>query len=175
MLSREVAVADQEIEATTSRRRMRDDLVELLRAAPTDLLPKLVYLTQGKLYPGFAGVEIVLAERSTLPAITAATGTSVMDVTADLIRTGNLGATVEHLLCDYHPEPFHPGRPMLTDWLGSVRILAESRKISGPRVLLLVCCQCEAGTGSCSRDCAAGQVRARREARGLSRTGGVNP
>src|SRR5262245_4371041 len=94
----DVVSAYEAIEATASRREMRDVLVKLLRAAPPDLLPKLVYLTQGKLYPDFAGVEIGLAERSALPAVAAAAGEPVETVTANLTRTGDLGTTAEQLL-----------------------------------------------------------------------------
>ena len=53
---------------------MRDNLVALLRAAPPELLPRLVYLTRGKLYPEFAGIEIGLAERLAQRAVTRAAG-----------------------------------------------------------------------------------------------------
>ena len=96
----EVVTVYQAIEATTSRRRMRDSLVALLRAAPPDILPKLVYLTQGKLYPEFAGIEIGLAERLAQRAVALAAGKPLADVAADLVRSGDLGATAEHLLAD---------------------------------------------------------------------------
>lgn len=94
----DVVTAYQAIEATASRREMRDALVKLLHAAPPELLPKLVYLTQGKLYPDFEGVEIGLAERSALPAVAAAAGVPVETVAASLTETGDLGTTAERLL-----------------------------------------------------------------------------
>lgn len=105
MLYAAVVNAYQGIEGTTSRRQMRDLLVELLAAAASDLLPKLVYLTQGRLYPPFEAVEIGLAERLAQRAVSAATGASEADVLADLARSGDLGATAEHLLSGASREP----------------------------------------------------------------------
>src|SRR3954453_533195 len=101
----DVVTAYQAIEATASRREMRGALVKLLRTAPPELLPKLVYLTQGKLYPDFAGVEIGLAERSAIPAVAAAAHAPVETVAADLTDTGDLGTTAEHLLAGSEREP----------------------------------------------------------------------
>ncbi len=94
----DVVTAYQVIEATASRREMRDALVKLLHAAPPELLPKLVYLTQGKLYPDFDGIEVGLAERSAIPAVAAAADVPVETVAADLTGTGDLGTTAERLL-----------------------------------------------------------------------------
>jgi DNA ligase-1 len=102
----DVVAAYQTIEATTSRRQMRDALVALLAAAPPALLPRLVYLTQGRLYPDFEGVEIGLAERLARRAVAAATGQSEEKVAADLAHSGDLGTTAEHLLSgDGHGPP----------------------------------------------------------------------
>ncbi len=100
MLYAQVVAVYQEIETTTSRLRMRDALVGLLRAAPPELLPKLVYLTQGKLAPDFEAVEIGLAERLALRAVAAAAGCLERVVAADLAHSGDLGTTAEHLLAD---------------------------------------------------------------------------
>ena len=98
MLYHEVVAVYEAIAATTSRRLMRDSLVTLLREAPPAVLPKLVYLTQGKLYPDFAGIEIGLAERLAMRAVASAAGTPVEVVAADLAQSGDLGTTAEHLL-----------------------------------------------------------------------------
>ena len=74
MLYNEVVGAYQELASTTSRLRMSNILVALLRATPLDLLPRLVYLTQGRLYPEFAAIEIGMAERLVLRAVAAAAG-----------------------------------------------------------------------------------------------------
>lgn len=101
----DVVTAYQTIEATTSRRRMRDTLVDLLRAASPDLLPKLVYLTQGKLYPDFAGIEIGVAERLARYAVAEATGRLETEISADLAQSGDLGATAESFLAGSEHQP----------------------------------------------------------------------
>ena len=53
VLYADVVAVYQAIEATTSRLQITEVLVRLLRAAPAPVLPKLVYLTQGKLHPDF--------------------------------------------------------------------------------------------------------------------------
>jgi DNA ligase-1 len=51
-------IADEyeKIEATTKRLEMTDLLVNLLKNTPVNVISKVVYLTQGKLYPDFMGV-----------------------------------------------------------------------------------------------------------------------
>ncbi len=98
MLYNQVVVAYQEIASTTSRTRMSNVLVALLRATPLELLPRLVYLTQGKLHPEFEAIEIGMAERLALRAVAAASGRPEQEIRADLSRRGDLGATAEHLL-----------------------------------------------------------------------------
>lgn len=41
---------------------MTDYLVKLLKVTPKELIDKVVYLTQGKIYPDFVGIEIGIAE-----------------------------------------------------------------------------------------------------------------
>ncbi len=58
-----IAEAYEKIEATTKRLEMTDLLVDLLRKTPKEIIAKVVYLTQGKLYPDFQGVEMGVAEK----------------------------------------------------------------------------------------------------------------
>ena len=56
-----IADSYEKIEATTKRLEMTDLLVDLLKKTPKDIISKVVYLTQGKLYPDFMGVEMGVA------------------------------------------------------------------------------------------------------------------
>ena len=49
------------IEATSKRLEMTEYLVQLLKRTPTNLIGKVAYLTQGKLYPDFVGIELGMA------------------------------------------------------------------------------------------------------------------
>src|SRR5664279_2839306 len=58
-----IADSYEKIEATTKRLEMTDLLVELLKKTPKDIISRVVYLTQGKLYPDFMGIEMGVAEK----------------------------------------------------------------------------------------------------------------
>ena len=69
-----IAEAYEKIEATTKRLEMTDLLVDLLKKTPKDVIAKVVYLTQGKLYPDFMGVEMGVAEKLAIKALARALG-----------------------------------------------------------------------------------------------------
>ena len=56
-----MADAYEKIESTTKRLEMTNYLVEFLKNVPKDVIDKVAYLTQGKLYPDFTGIEIGVA------------------------------------------------------------------------------------------------------------------
>ena len=93
-----IADAYEKIEATTKRLEMTDHLVELLKQTPKDLIDKIVYLTQGKLYPDFVGIEIGIAEKLAVRAVSKATGHSEKEIEEDLKKTGDLGKTAQKFL-----------------------------------------------------------------------------
>ncbi|MFA5771495.1 MAG: ATP-dependent DNA ligase [Thermoplasmata archaeon] len=81
----------EQIESTTKRLQMTDYLVELFQDTPPDIIGKVVYLTQGGLYPGFVGIELGVAERLTIKAIAMATGIDEDDLNKSLIERGDVG------------------------------------------------------------------------------------
>ncbi len=93
-----VAEVYEKIESTTKRLEMTDLLVEFFKKTPKDVIDKVVYLTQGKLYPDFIGVEIGIAERLAIRAIAKAAGRSEKEIESDLAKTGDLGETAQHFL-----------------------------------------------------------------------------
>ena len=88
----------EKIEATTKRLEMTDYLVDLLRQTPKNLIDKVVYLTQGKLYPDFVGLEIGVAEKLAIRAVAKATGRSEKDIEVDMKKIGDLGETTAKFL-----------------------------------------------------------------------------
>jgi DNA ligase 1 len=94
----EIADAYEKIEATTKRLEMTDLLVSLLKATPKNLLDKVVYLTQGKLYPDFEGVEIGVAEKLAIRALALASGRKENEIEEDLKKTGDIGETAQSVL-----------------------------------------------------------------------------
>jgi len=93
-----VADAYEKIENTTKRLEMTDHLVDLLKKTPKGVIDKIVYLTQGKLYPDFAGIEIGIAEKLAIRSVAKATGHSEEDIQKDLETTGDLGETAQKFL-----------------------------------------------------------------------------
>ncbi|MDG6991187.1 MAG: ATP-dependent DNA ligase [Nitrososphaerota archaeon] len=98
MIYSEVASKYAALEAISGRNEMTVILAELLKATPTSELASLVYMTQGKLRPDYEGVELGLAEKMALRAISSASGLSGDKVRAAYIKHGDLGTTAEDLL-----------------------------------------------------------------------------
>ena len=90
-----LADAYEKIEATTKRLEMTDYLVEVLKETPTNLIDKVVYLTQGKLYPDFVGIEIGIAEKLAIRAVAKAAGHREKHMIEDTQKTGDLGETTQ--------------------------------------------------------------------------------
>lgn len=101
MRYRVVADAYARLEQITGRLEMIAALADLFRETPRDLLSYVVYLSQGKIAPDYAGIEIGLAEKLAARAVAEATGTPVDKVLVSLRGTGDLGATTEQLLGEH--------------------------------------------------------------------------
>ncbi|MBS7629903.1 ATP-dependent DNA ligase [Candidatus Bathyarchaeota archaeon] len=88
----------EKIEATTKRIEMRDLLAELFKKTPKDTVEMAVYLTQGKLYPDYVGIELGMADKLIIRAIALASGKDEKTVESIYKTTGDLGEAVEKLL-----------------------------------------------------------------------------
>ncbi len=93
-----IADAYEKIESTTKRLEMTDLLVGLLKSTPRDVISKVVYLTQGKLYPDFKGIEIGVAEKLAIKALVRSSGRKESEFLEDLQKTGDLGEAAEKQL-----------------------------------------------------------------------------
>ena len=98
MLYAEIAEAYEKIEATTKRLEMTDLLVDLLKKTPEDVIDKVVYLTQGKLYPDFYGLETGVAEKLAVKALIRASGRKESEIEEDLKKTGDIGEAAQNAL-----------------------------------------------------------------------------
>jgi DNA ligase 1 len=110
----EIADAYEKIEATAKRLEMTDLLVELLKRTPKNLLSKVVYLTQGKLYPDFEGIEIGVAERSAIKALARASGRNESEIETDLQKSGDIGKTAQNFLGKKSQSTLFGAQKMLT-------------------------------------------------------------
>ena len=84
----------EQMERTSSRLALTDYLVSLLRKTPTDIIDRVIYLIQGKLHPDYEGVELGLAEKLAIRAISLSTGLDVKSIEQIYRNTGDLGDTV---------------------------------------------------------------------------------
>lgn len=98
MKYRVLAEAYEEIEGTASRLTMTELAAGLFRSTPVPLIGRVVYLTQGRLYPSFEGIEIGIAEKMAVRAVTQATGARPERVQSLLSKHGDLGSVTETLL-----------------------------------------------------------------------------
>jgi DNA ligase-1 len=84
------------MEQTSSRIALTGHLVTLLKKTPADIIDKVTYLIQGKLYPDYEGVEMGVAEKMVLRAIASSSGKDVSEIVRIYQKTGDLGeATLE--------------------------------------------------------------------------------
>jgi len=93
-----IADAYEKIEATTKRLEMTDLLVDLLKSTPKDVIAKVVYLTQGKIYPDFVGLEIGVAEKLAIKALARVSGRRESEIEEDLKKSGDIGETAQHFI-----------------------------------------------------------------------------
>ena len=93
-----IADAYEQIESTTKRLEMTDHLVTLLKKTPQDVISRVIYLTQGKLYPDFVGIEMGVAEKLAIRALMRATGNSESAIQSEIQKSGDIGETAEKLL-----------------------------------------------------------------------------
>ena len=107
MLYSRIVETYTKIEATTKRLEITRLLVELIDATPRSIIDKVVYLTQGKLYPDFLGIELGVAEKLLFRALAKVTGQTEEKVIAVYKKLGDLGTVAESLLKDKTQASFH--------------------------------------------------------------------
>jgi len=93
-----VAETYEKIGATTKRLQMTKNLVELIMVTPRELIGKVAYLTQGKLYPDFMGIEMGVAEKTIITAIALASGIGKASINKMWKKLGDLGLVAEAAL-----------------------------------------------------------------------------
>jgi len=86
------------LEKISGRNEITELLASLLKATPRSQLGILVYLTQGKLRPDYEGVELGLAEKLAIRAISLATGIDQQEVYRTYVKAGDIGTAAEGLV-----------------------------------------------------------------------------
>ena len=93
-----ISDALQKMEATSKRLELTDILVKLIQEIPEDVISRAVYLIQGKLRPNFEGVELGIAEKLVMKAMSKSSGIPLKNIEQDYNKGGDLGQTAENIL-----------------------------------------------------------------------------
>ena len=93
-----ISDAFQQMEATSKRLELTDILVKLIQKIPEDVIAKAIYLIQGKLRPNFEGVELGIAEKLVMRAMSKSSGIPLKKIEDDYNKGGDLGQTAENIL-----------------------------------------------------------------------------
>ncbi|MDI6887015.1 MAG: ATP-dependent DNA ligase [Candidatus Thermoplasmatota archaeon] len=102
MLYSEIVGVYERIEATTKRLEMTDYLVELFKSTPSEIIDKVVYLTQGKLYPDYVNIELGVGEKLCLKALAFASGINEKELEKIWKKTGDLGTAAFETIAKRH-------------------------------------------------------------------------
>ena len=95
MLYREIVEIYEKLESVSSKLTKTSILAELFSKTPPELLPKIVLLSSGKVFPPYEEYELGIATQMMLRAIARATGYRVNEVEEIFKKTGDLGLTAE--------------------------------------------------------------------------------
>ena len=88
----------EKMEATSKRLELTAYLVELFQITPKDVISKIVYLLQGKLRPDFEGVELGVAEKLAMRAISKSSGSPLKKIELQYKKDGDLGQAASIIL-----------------------------------------------------------------------------
>ena len=86
-----LAEAFEKMESTRKRLELTQFLVELFEKTPEKVISKIVYLIQGKLRPDFEGVELGVAEKLAIRAISKSSGIAIKKIEEEYTKGGDLG------------------------------------------------------------------------------------
>jgi DNA ligase-1 len=95
-----IAEAFGKLEGLSGRLVITEVLASLLKETPKGELPMLVYLTQGKLRPDYEGIELGIAEKFAIRALTSASGLSAEEVKKAYVESGDIGSAAERVLAE---------------------------------------------------------------------------
>jgi len=93
-----IAEIFEKMENTTKRIELTTLLVELLKKTPKQIIQNTVYLLQGIIRPNFEGVELGVAEKLAIRAISKSAGLPIKKIEDDYRDGGDLGITASNIL-----------------------------------------------------------------------------
>jgi len=93
-----IAEIFEKMEKTSKRTELTEILVELLQKTPKKIIPIIVYLLQGIIRPNFEGVELGIAEKLAIRAISKSSGLPIKKIEDGYRDDGDLGITASNIL-----------------------------------------------------------------------------
>lgn len=93
-----LADAFKKMEDTTKRLELTQILVDLFKVTSPELIPKIVYLIQGKLRPDYEGVELGVAEKLAIKAISKSSAIPIKKIEEEYRKSGDLGHAASIIL-----------------------------------------------------------------------------
>ena len=94
----DIAATFDRLESTSARLEMTAILSEFFGKCKSDDLKPIIYLSQGKLHPDFYGVELGMADKLVLKAISLTSGKPDAEVEELWLKTGDPGQVAEKLI-----------------------------------------------------------------------------
>jgi len=85
----------EELEKESGKLKKVDILSKLLSKTPTDILPKVVILASGKVFPTYSELKTGVATKMMIKAISKATGISQNEIVKKFKQSGDLGLVAE--------------------------------------------------------------------------------
>jgi DNA ligase-1 len=92
-----IAEIFEKMEKTKSRLLLIDHLVNLFKKTPNITIKKIIYLLQGRLSTSYDGIELGLAEKLTIKALSESTGIAVKEIESLYGKIGDLGETAREI------------------------------------------------------------------------------
>ena len=88
----------EDLESTTKKLKKAEIIANYIKKIPSKLLPKVILLLTGKIFPTWSEEVTGVARQLMIKAIAKATGTSEKDILKKFTSSGDLGKTAEHFI-----------------------------------------------------------------------------
>jgi DNA ligase-1 len=102
----------ERLDATTKRLEMTAILIELFRETPPTEVKEVVYLTEGRIAPDYAGIEFGLADKLAIRVLAQVTGLGDPAVTTLAKERGDLGLVAEAAIIERRQAPITGAEPL---------------------------------------------------------------
>lgn len=114
------------IAATTKRLEMTDLLVQLFKQVPPTEIREVVYLTEGRIAPDYAGIELGLAEKLAIRVLVQVTGLEEAHVQALWKEKGDLGLVAEQAIRERRQAALTSAPPTVRKVFENLLVIAQA-------------------------------------------------